>query len=226
MDIILNYGLLLLGLIITIAADIYINCSYKKYRQVKSKSGLTGFEVAKKILKKNGLDDIHVVAIKGELTDHYDPKRKVVRLSQSVFDGDSIASVSVAAHEVGHALQDKDNYTFMKIRSALVPAVNFSSKMGYLAVFLGFIFNFLDLALVGIVLLLVILLFQLVTLPVELDASKRAKMQLAELAILDSDEVGQSSSMLMAAAFTYVASLVTTLLEILRLALVVFSHRD
>ena len=197
MDIILNYGLLLLGLIITIAADIYINCSYKKYRQVKSKSGLTGFEVAKKILKKNGLDDIHVVAIKGELTDHYDPKRKVVRLSQSVFDGDSIASVSVAAHEVGHALQDKDNYTFMKIR-----------------------------ALVGIVLLLVILLFQLVTLPVELDASKRAKMQLAELAILDSDEVGQSSSMLMAAAFTYVASLVTTLLEILRLALVVFSRRD
>lgn len=226
MDIILNYGLLLLGLIITIAADIYINCSYKKYRQVKSKSGLTGFEVAKKILKKNGLDDIHVVAIKGELTDHYDPKRKVVRLSQSVFDGDSIASVSVAAHEVGHALQDKDNYTFMKIRSALVPAVNFSSKMGYLAVFLGFIFNFLDLALVGIVLLLVILLFQLVTLPVELDASKRAKMQLAELAILDSEEVGQSSSMLMAAAFTYVASLVTTLLEILRLALVVFSRRD
>ena len=226
MDIILNYGLLLLGLIITIVADIYINCSYKKYRQVKSKSGLTGFEVAKKILKKNGLDDIHVVAIKGELTDHYDPKRKVVRLSQSVFDGDSIASVSVAAHEVGHALQDKDNYTFMKIRSALVPAVNFSSKMGYLAVFLGFIFNFLDLALVGIVLLLVILLFQLVTLPVELDASKRAKMQLAELAILDSDEVGQSSSMLMAAAFTYVASLVTTLLEILRLALVVFSRRD
>lgn len=226
MDIILNYGLLLLGLIITIAADIYINCSYKKYRQVKSKSGLTGFEVAKKILKKNGLDDIHVVAIKGELTDHYDPKRKVVRLSQYVFDGDSIASVSVAAHEVGHALQDKDNYTFMKIRSALVPAVNFSSKMGYLAVFLGFIFNFLDLALVGIVLLLVILLFQLVTLPVELDASKRAKMQLAELAILDSDEVGQSSSMLMAAAFTYVASLVTTLLEILHLALVVFSRRD
>ncbi len=226
MDIILNYGLLLLGLIITIVADIYINCSYKKYRQVKSKSGLTGFEVAKKILKKNGLDDIHVVAIKGELTDHYDPKRKVVRLSQSVFDGDSIASVSVAAHEVGHALQDKDNYTFMKIRSALVPAVNFSSKMGYLAVFLGFIFNFLDLALVGIVLLLVILLFQLVTLPVELDASKRAKMQLAELAILDSDEVGQSSSMLMAAAFTYIASLVTTLLEILRLALVVFSRRD
>ena len=226
MDIILNYGLLLLVLIITIAADIYINCSYKKYRQVKSKSGLTGFEVAKKILKKNGLDDIHVVAIKGELTDHYDPKRKVVRLSQSVFDGDSIASVSVAAHEVGHALQDKDNYTFMKIRSALVPAVNFSSKMGYLAVFLGFIFNFLDLALVGIVLLLVILLFQLVTLPVELDASKRAKMQLAELAILDSDEVGQSSSMLMAAAFTYIASLVTTLLEILRLALVVFSRRD
>lgn len=223
---IINYGLLFLGLIITVAADIYVNSSYSKYKKVQSKSGLTGFEVARKILDKNGLNDIDIVSVKGELSDHYDPRRKVVRLSEPVFNGTSISSVSVAAHEVGHAIQDKENYSFMRIRAMLVPVVNFSSKLGYFAIFLGFIFNFLDLALFGIILLLAMLLFQLVTLPVEFDASKRAKMQLADLAILDSEEVPKSSNMLRAAAFTYVASLVTTLLEILRLVLVVFNNRE
>lgn len=223
---IINYGLLFLGLIITVAADIYVNSSYGKYKKVQSKSGLTGFEVARKILDKNGLNDIDIVSVKGELSDHYDPRRKVVRLSEPVFNGTSISSVSVAAHEVGHAIQDKENYSFMRIRAMLVPVVNFSSKLGYFAIFLGFIFNFLDLALFGIILLLAMLLFQLVTLPVEFDASKRAKMQLADLAILDSEEVPKSSNMLRAAAFTYVASLVTTLLEILRLVLVVFNNRE
>lgn len=223
---IINYGLLFLGLIITVAADIYVNSSYSKYKKVQSKSGLTGFEVARKILDKNGLNDIDIVSVKGELSDHYDPRRKVVRLSEPVFNGTSISSVSVAAHEVGHAIQDKENYSFMRIRAMLVPVVNFSSKLGYFAIFLGFIFNFLDLALFGIILLLAMLLFQLVTLPVEFDASKRAKIQLADLAILDSEEVPKSSNMLRAAAFTYVASLVTTLLEILRLVLVVFNNRE
>ena len=223
---IINYGLLFLGLIITVAADIYVNSSYSKYNKVQSKSGLTGFEVARKILDENGLNDIDIVSVKGELSDHYDPRRKVVRLSEPVFNGTSISSVSVAAHEVGHAIQDKENYSFMRIRAMLVPVVNFSSKLGYFAIFLGFIFNFLDLALFGIILLLAMLLFQLVTLPVEFDASKRAKMQLADLAILDSEEVPKSSNMLRAAAFTYVASLVTTLLEILRLVLVVFNNRE
>lgn len=223
---IINYGLLFLGLIITVAADIYVNSSYSKYKKVQSKSGLTGFEVARKILDKNGLNDIDIVSVKGELSDHYDPRRKVVRLSEPVFNGTSISSVSVAAHEVGHAIQDKENYSFMRIRAMLVPVVNFSSKLGYFAIFLGFIFNFLDLALFGIILLLAMLLFQLVTLPVEFDASKRAKMQLADLAILDSEEVPKSSNMLRAAAFTYVASLVTTLLEILRLVLVIFNNRE
>ena len=223
---IINYGLLFLGLVITVAADIYVNSSYGKYKKVQSKSGLTGFEVARKILDKNGLNDIDIVSVKGELSDHYDPRRKVVRLSEPVFNGTSISSVSVAAHEVGHAIQDKENYSFMRIRAMLVPVVNLSSKLGYFAIFLGFIFNFLDLALFGIILLLAMLLFQLVTLPVEFDASKRAKMQLADLAILDSEEVPKSSNMLRAAAFTYVASLVTTLLEILRLVLVVFNNRE
>lgn len=221
---VLNYLLFFLGLIITVIADVYVKTSYSKYKKVKNNTGLTGFEVARKILDKNGLNDVHVVEIKGELTDHYDPKRKVVRLSQSVFNGNTIASVSVAAHECGHAVQDKENYTFMRIRASLVPAVNFSSKLGYLALALGFIFGLLDLAIFGIILLLVMLLFQLVTLPVEFDASRRAKIELGNLNILDEKEIPQSANMLRAAAFTYVASLVTTLLEILRLALIIFDR--
>ena len=135
---------------------------------------MTGFEVARKILDENGLENIHIVEIKGNLTDHYDPSRKVVRLSTEIFNGSSIASTSVAAHECGHAIQDKDNYNFMRIRSKLVPIVNLSSKLGYLAIFIGFIFSLFDLAIFGIVLLLAMLLFELVTLPVEFDASKRA----------------------------------------------------
>lgn len=220
----LSYGLMFLGLIITIVADIYVRSSYKKYKQVSSTKGLSGFEVARQILDKNGLKEVHVVEVKGELTDHYDPSRKVVRLSEPIFNGTSIASVSVAAHECGHAIQDSNNYTFMRIRSKLIPAVNFSSKFGYLAIMIGFITGLLDFAIFGIGLLLIMLLFQLITLPVEFDASRRAKLELDKMHILNDSELKQSASMLRAAAFTYVASLVTTLLEILRLALIAFDR--
>ena len=218
--------LFVLGLVITLAADLYVRSSYSKYKKVKNDKGLTGFEVARKILDKNGLKDIHVVETNGELTDHYDPKRKVVRLSNSIFNGNTIAAASVAAHECGHAIQDKDNYTFMRIRASLVPAVNFSSKFGYIVLMIGFLAGSFDLAVLGLGLLILILLFQLVTLPVEFDASKRAKVELDKLNILNKEEIPQSASMLRAAAFTYVASLVTTLLEILRLALMIFGNRD
>lgn len=220
------YMLFILGLIITIVADVFVRNSYNKYRKIKNNSGLTGFEVARKILDKNGLEDIHIVETRGELTDHYDPKSKVVRLSNSIFNGDTIAAASVAAHECGHAIQDKDNYTFMRIRASLVPFVNFSSKFGYLVLMIGFLAGSFDLVALGLGLLIVILLFQLVTLPVEFNASKRAKIQLDNMNILIKEEIPQSSRMLRAAAFTYVASLVTTLLEILRLALVIFGNRD
>ena len=218
--------LFVLGLVITLAADLYVRSSYSKYKKVKNDKGLTGFEVARKILDKNGLKDIHVVETNGELTDHYDPKRKVVRLSNSIFNGNTIAAASVAAYECGHAIQDKDNYTFMRIRASLVPAVNFSSKFGYIVLMIGFLAGSFDLAVLGLGLLILILLFQLVTLPVEFDASKRAKVELDKLNILNKEEIPQSASMLRAAAFTYVASLVTTLLEILRLALIIFGNRD
>ena len=222
----INYGLFFLGIIITLVAQIFVSSSYNKYKKVRNKNGLTGFEVARKILDENGLQDIHIVEIKGNLTDHYDPTRKVVRLSTEIFNGTSIASTSVAAHECGHAIQDKENYNFMRIRGKLVPIVNLSSKLGYLAVFIGLIFSFFDLAIFGIVLLLAMLLFELITLPVEFDASNRASIQIDKFKLLEDNEKNQSKSMLKAAAFTYVASLVTTLLEILRLFLLATNNRD
>jgi len=226
MDYYTNYMLLFLGFVITLIAQIYVTSSYAKYKKIKNKKDLTGFEVARQILDKNGLNDIHVVETNGNLSDHYDPSRKVVRLSRDIFNGSTIASVSVAAHECGHAIQDKDGYNFMRIRSKLVPFVNLSSKLGYIAIAIGFIFGLLDFAMFGIVLLLAMLLFELITLPVEFNASKRALEQIENLNLLDNNEKSKSKKMLRAAAFTYVASLITTLLEILRLFLIATRNRD
>jgi len=208
-----------LGLVITILAQVYVTSSYNKYKKVDTSSNLTGFEVARKILDKNGLNDVHVVEVKGNLTDHYDPKRKVVRLSSDIFNGTTIASNSVAAHEVGHAIQDKEGYSFMKIRAFLVPVVNFCSNLGYIVLVIGFIASAFNIVYIGIFLLATTLLFQLVTLPVEFNASKKAKTELSSIGILKGEEQEQSRKMLTAAALTYVASLVTTLLQILRLVL-------
>lgn len=222
----LGYLLITIGAVITLAAQYFVNSNYNKFRGIKNKKGLTGQEVARKILDKHGLTDIYVTEVKGALSDHYDPSRKVVRLSPDVFHGDSIASLSVASHEVGHAIQDKEGYTMIKVRGVIFPFASFASKFGYIAIVLGFIFNFLDLAWAGIGLLLVILLFQLVTLPVEFDASKRALIELEEEKFLSSSELEGSKSMLKAAAMTYVASVATTLLEILRFVFIIIGRDD
>jgi len=222
----LGYLFIIIGTIITLVAQYFVNSSYNKYRVIKNNKGLTGQEVARKILDKHGLTNIYVTEVKGVLTDHYDPNRKVVRLSTDVFHGDSIASLSVAAHEVGHAIQDKEGYAMIRIRGLIFPFANFASKFGYIAIVLGFIFNLLDLAWIGIGLLLVILLFQLVTLPVEFDASNRAIEELEKEKLLDSSELDGSKNMLKAAAMTYVASVATTLLEILRFALIIMGRDD
>lgn len=221
----IEYTIPILGLIITFIAQMYVTLSYKKYRDIPISKKNTGAITARKILDANGLQNIKINKIKGNLTDHYDPRTKTINLSTDIYEGTSIASVSVAAHECGHAIQDKENYTFLRIRSFLVPITNFSSKIGYLAVIIGLILNAVNLAKFGIILLLCILLFQLITLPVEFNASSRAKNQLEKLAILDNYEINDSSKMLRAAALTYVASLVTSLLQILRLALII-SSRD
>ena len=172
--------LLIIGIIISLAAQIYVNVSYKKYKNIENSKGLTGFDVARKILDENGLKDIDVTEVRGNLTDHYDPVRKVIRLSTDIFHGKTIASSSVAAHEVGHAIQDKEGYSFMRFRSMMFPLVRFSSYGGYIAILVGALFGLMDLIWFGIGLEIVILLFQIITLPVEFNASSRAKDELAK----------------------------------------------
>ena len=190
----INYGLPILGILITAIAQFFVTSSYNKYKKKKTEISKKGSEV--------------------------------VRLSRDIYEGTSIASVSVAAHECGHAIQHKVGYTPLKIRSALVPVVNFSTKFGYIIVMIGIIFGALNLAIIGLILLLGMLLFQLVTLPVEFNASKRAKEELSELHILTEREQSGSGTMLKAAAFTYVAGVLTTFLQVLRLALIAFSRSD
>lgn len=223
---IINYGLPLLGILITAIAQLFVKINYKKYRLVPTTKKKTGYETARAILDANGLQKVKINKVSGKLSDHYDPRNKTINLSTDIYEGYSIASVSVASHECGHAIQDKENYSFLKIRSFLVPFVNFSSKFGYIVVVIGLIFNILNLAKLGILLLLLILLFQLITLPVEFNASTRANKQLLSLNILSDSEQKKSKTMLRAAAFTYIASLMSTLLQILRLALIVFGRND
>ncbi len=215
----------LLGFGIVILAQVRINSAYGKYKKIRNNKNLTGFDVARSILDNNGLNNIHIVETRGELSDHYDPSRKVVRLSHDVFHGNSVASISIAAHECGHAIQDKENYTFMRIRSALVPVVNFISYMGYFISIFAFLVGVMGYLKVGIIILLATILFQLVTLPVEFDASKRAKEQMEKLGIIDNNEASGVKSVLGAAAMTYVASLLSSLLNLLRLV-IMFNDRD
>ncbi len=221
-----TYILVIIGFLITLIAQIFVNSSYKKYKKVNVKSGLKGFEVARKMLDSNGLTNVKIEEVKGELTDHYDPTSKVVRLSTDIYHGSTIASSSVAAHECGHAIQDKEGYFFLRLRANLVPIVNISSKLGYFAILIGLIFGFLNLAWIGIFLELAILLFQLITLPVEFNASKRANEFLNKEALIEKTEQEGSKSMLNAAAMTYVASVISTILEIFRLILIVASRDD
>lgn len=220
------YGLIILGFIIVLFAQINIKSNYSKYKSISLNKKLTGQEVARMILDSNGLQNIYVVSTNGELTDHYDPKRKVVRLSTDIYNGESIAAISVAAHECGHAIQDKVGYSFMKIRSFLVPFVNFVSYLGYFGLIVSIIGGITSYIQLCILVLLVTILFQLVTLPVEFDASKRAKEQLYSLGIVDNEELKGCSKMLFSAALTYVAGLLSNLLQLLRLVLILGSRRD
>ncbi len=221
-----TYILVLIGFVITLIAQIFVSSSYSKYKKIKTKSGLDGFSVARKILDSHDLKNVDIVEIKGELTDHYDPSRKVVRLSTDVFHGTSIASVSVAAHECGHAVQDKEGYFFLRLRSNILPLVNISTTIGYIAIVIGLIFGALKLLWIGIFLELAILVFQLITLPVEFNASKRALEYLNKETLIEKDEQVGSRKMLTAAAMTYVASVVSTLLQILRFILIAAGRDD
>ena len=221
----MNILLYILILVIPIIAQLRISSAYSKYKKQENSKGLSGFEVARKILDANGLDDIYVVETNGNLTDHYDPSRKVIKLSKDIFHGNTIAAASVAAHECGHAIQDKDSYTFMRIRSFLVPVVNLVSSFSWIVIIIGLFSEMFNIFVFGIGLISVTLIFQLVTLPVEFDASKRAKEELVKLNLIGDGENVGVKKMLDAAAMTYVASVLTSMLEILRLVLI-FNDRD
>lgn len=217
----MNYLLIMLGiLIIPLIAQLYVSASYSKYKKMKNTNEMTGFEVARKILDKNGLKDIHIVETRGNLSDHYDPSRKVVRLSPEIFNGDSIAATAVAAHEVGHALQDKNKYFFIKLRNLIFPIVHFTSKFAYIVILIGFFAELTELVELGIIFVSFGVFFQLITLPVEFNASKRAKEEIKSLKLSRSDKIIEVNSMLTAAALTYVAGLIASILELLRLIMI------
>lgn len=221
-----NFGLYLLALIIPMIAQIYVSSSYSKYKRISNDKKMTGFDVARMILDKNGLGDLYVVETKGNLTDHYDPKRKTVKLSSEVFHGSSIAAMAVAAHECGHAIQDKEGYFFMRVRSFIFPLVSFGTKFAYVVLFIGLIANLMNLVWLGIILVGLGLIFQLVTLPVEFDASKRALKELETNIVVPNVDMKGTKSMLTAAAMTYVAGVLSSALEILRLILIFTNDRD
>ncbi len=211
-------------LIIPLAAQGMVMAAYGKYKKVNNKNKITGAEVARKILDQHGLEKVYVVETTGTLSDHYDPSRKVVRLSKDIFNGSSIASVAIAAHEVGHAIQDKDSYGFLRFRSLLVPIVNIANGILPFLLIGSFILGMLELIELAIGIMLITLLFQIITLPVEFNASNRAKKLVMELGIVDKNELTGVNKVLNAAALTYVASMLSTMLEILRL--LSYTNRD
>lgn len=225
-EMIIVYSLLIISVIIVTYAQTKINLSYGKYKKINSKGNLTGKDVARKILDSNNLADVKVKEVSGELTDHYDPRIKTVNLSSNIFNGTSIASISVAAHECGHAIQDKVGYTFMRIRAMLVPVVRLVSYLGYFSVIISLFAGITGYLKVGIIIEFATLLFHLVTLPVEFNASSRAKKELVRLHLIEDDEYNGVDSMLSAAANTYVASLLSNLLNLFRLLLILKNRDD
>lgn len=216
--------ILIPALIIAAWAQFNISSTFNKYSAVYSSRGYTGKDVTRMILDAYGLYDISIEMIGGKLSDHYDPQSRVVRLSRDVYAGTSIAAIGVAAHEVGHAIQHKEGYIPLKLRSALVPVANLGSNASWILFILGLIFSFKPLVTIGIVLFCATVLFQVVTLPVEFNASNRAIAVLDAKGILVGDEVKGARKVLNAAALTYVASVITAIAQLLRL--IVLSRRD
>jgi len=211
--------LYILSIAVVLIAQAVFSSTYRKYKRVKNTKGYTGFDVARTILDNKGYNDIMVLETTGIVTDHYDPVHKVIRLSKEVYSGNSIASASIAAHECGHVVQHKTKYAMMNVRSAIVPFANFATRFGYIVIVIGFISSAFNIVMFGIILLCVILVFQLVTLPVEFDASRRANEMLNEYQLIENKDSKKIKSMLNAAALTYVASLFSSMLQILRLLL-------
>lgn len=213
-------------LIIPIWAQSKVKSAYKKYSKIPNSSSMTGAQVARKILDDNGLFDVNIEEVKGVLSDHYDPRSKVVRLSSDNYHSHSMAAAAVAAHEVGHAIQDAEEYAFLKFRSSLVPLASFGSRSAIWIILAGLLLSMSNLILAGIIFMAFAVLFQLVTLPVEFNASSRAMDQLVSTGIIMNDEERETKKVLDAAALTYVAAALVAVLELMRFVLIFLNSND
>lgn len=221
-----SYFLYFFALIIVLISQSLLSTNYQKYRKMPTIHNMRGCDVAKFILNRNGIYDVQVVpSNNGTLSDYYDPTKKIVSLSSDIYYNSSIASVSVAAHEVGHALQHAQGYAFIALRNKMLPVTQIASQFGWVSAFLGLFLAFDFLFWFGVVSLLIVMLFQIVTLPIEFNASSRAIEQLTSNGIIEMSEVKSSKKMLNAAAFTYVAAMISTLTQILRI-LVIRGNRN
>ena len=221
-----TYILVLVGAVLSLLASAKVNSTFNKYKRIRSASGMTGAEAAERILHQNGIYDVGIERVSGNLTDHYDPRAKMLRLSDATYSSTSVAAIGVAAHECGHALQHKEEYGPLKIRTAIVPAANIGSRLGIPIVILGVILGSNSLLInIGIWVFSLAVLFQIVTLPVEFNASSRALQMVEQYGILGSEEVGHTKKVLSAAAMTYVAAAAASILQLLRLVLL-FGRRS
>lgn len=223
-----TYFLVIIGAVICLLASARVNSTYKKYAKVRSARGMTGADAARELLNSRGIYDVRIEHVSGNLTDHYDPRNKVLRLSDSVYGSASVAAIGVAAHECGHAIQHAEGYAPLSLRTAMVPVVNFASTISWPLILIGFLLNgnmSMILLEAGILLFSLAVLFQLVTLPVEFNASNRALALLEQNDILYQDELKSSQKVLSAAALTYVASAASALLQLLRLVILAGGRR-
>ena len=220
------YLLIIVGVLLSMAASAKLNATYQRYAAVRSRSGLTGAQVAQEILRSQGIYDVTVRRVSGRLTDHYDPRTKTVNLSDAVYGESSIAALGVAAHECGHAIQDANSYAPLRMRAALVPVANFGATLSWPLILFGLIMGGGPLITVGILLFSLAVLFQIVTLPVEYNASGRAVRLLDSIGILYGEEVGQARRVLNAAALTYVAAAAGSILQLLRLVILFGNRRE
>jgi Zn-dependent membrane protease YugP len=204
------------AILLMMVAQWYVNSAYSKWSQVQAHSRLTGAEAAQRLINSGGLYGVQIEGVRGRMSDHYDPKKKVLRLSEGVYNSNSVAALAIAAHELGHAMQDSEGYPLLRLRAALVPAVNIGSYLGWIFIIIGLLLRSTDLALVGVIIFSGGALFALATLPVEFNASARAKRLLTDTGIIMGEEEKHGvNKVLNAAALTYVAALVTAVLQLL-----------
>ena len=220
-----TYVLVLIGALISMVASINVNSTYRRFSTVMSMRGVRAEEAAQRILHDAGIYDVRIERIRGELTDHYSPSEKVLRLSDAVYGSTSVAAIGVAAHECGHAIQHKVGYVPLSLRSLSVPVANIGSKLSWPLILIGLLIGYTPLAQIGVILFLAVVLFQLVTLPVEFNASHRALQVLKQDSMLSMDELSGARKVLTAAALTYVAALFSTILQLLRLVMIVNGGR-